>query len=110
MNRDILVTGAGAAGLAASLALARSGLRTTCIDPAPQGPSAQDTGRSVALLPASVKFLRFLDVWNRIEGQAQRISEFRFAEAGGTARIRTLPRGRHRIGVSRMECPQRRSS
>ena len=82
MQRDVLVTGAGAAGLAASLALARSGLRIACIDPAPRGPSAQESGRSIALLPTSVNFLRTLDVWSRIEGQAQRITEFRFAEAG----------------------------
>ena len=82
IDRDILVTGAGAAGLAASLALARSGLSTTCVDPAPRGYSAHESGRSIALLPASVKFLRSLDVWSRVEGQAQRITEFRFAEAG----------------------------
>ena len=82
MKRDILVTGAGAAGLSASLALARSGLRTTCIDPAPRDPPAHEFGRSIALLPASVRFLRSLDVWKRIEGRAQRITEFRFTEAG----------------------------
>ena len=82
IHRDVLVTGAGAAGLAASLALARSGLRITCIDPAPRESSAHDSDRSIALLPASVKFLRSLDVWSRIEGQAQPITEFRFAEAG----------------------------
>lgn len=79
---DVLVAGAGSAGLSIALALARAGLRTICVDPAPRGATAVEAGRSVALLPESRAFLQSLGVWERIGGAAHPIAEFRFAEAG----------------------------
>jgi len=79
---DVLVAGAGIAGLAAGLALARGGLRTVCVDPAPEAPPTGEAARAVALLPASVHLLRRLGAWDDAAAAAQPIREFRFSEAG----------------------------
>ena len=85
---DALVIGAGSAGLAATLALARAGLATLCVDPAPPGASPADAAgappeaRSIALLPASVAFLCDIGAWSSLAAAATPIREFRFHEQG----------------------------
>jgi 2-octaprenyl-6-methoxyphenol hydroxylase len=56
---DIAVVGAGAAGLAAALALAREGFATALVG----APDPRRDGRTVALLDGSVRFLKALGVW-----------------------------------------------
>ena len=81
LEKDVLVIGGGPAGIAVALAVARAGLKTACVDRAPMGRSAEDSGRTVALLPASVEFLRAIGVWERLSTTVHPITEFRFLDA-----------------------------
>lgn len=60
---DILVAGAGSTGLAAALAFARSGLKTTLVGRIPP----PLPGRTVALFEASVRFLDALGALQRVK-------------------------------------------
>ena len=70
---DVLIVGAGVAGLSLATALGRSGLRVTVIDGASR-PASSPEGREVgdwdlrvsALTPASVRFLETLGAWSGI--------------------------------------------
>lgn len=54
----VIVAGAGPAGLAAAALLAKEGLATALVAPAP----AEDP-RTVALMQPSIQLLRYLDIW-----------------------------------------------
>jgi 2-octaprenyl-6-methoxyphenol hydroxylase len=61
---DFGVVGGGPAGLAAALSLARTGLRTALIGPAPTG----SDNRTAALFTGSVRLLRNLGAWDLCRG------------------------------------------
>jgi 2-octaprenyl-6-methoxyphenol hydroxylase len=61
---DFGVVGGGPAGLAAALSLARTGLRTALIGPAPTG----SDNRTSALFTGSVRLLRNLGAWDLCRG------------------------------------------
>jgi 2-octaprenyl-6-methoxyphenol hydroxylase len=61
-NTEILIAGAGAAGLSAALALAQSGRPVTIVGPLDVGGAA----RTVALFDGSIRFLDSLGVWSRV--------------------------------------------
>ena len=54
----VIVAGAGPAGLAAAALLAKEGIATALVAPAP----AEDP-RTVALMQPSIQLLRYLDIW-----------------------------------------------
>jgi 2-octaprenyl-6-methoxyphenol hydroxylase len=56
---DILVAGAGAAGLSAALALAHAGFSVFCAGPV----DLRANGRTIALFEASLRFYKALGVW-----------------------------------------------
>lgn len=62
---DIIVSGAGAAGLTLAVLLARAGLRVAVIDPADKKvlSDATLTGRTVALMNSSLNILKATGVW-----------------------------------------------
>ena len=66
---DILVRGAGAAGLAAALALSRQGLRVALLGA--DAPPAGDDVRAYALNRGSVALLAALKVWDAIPADAR---------------------------------------
>ncbi len=66
---DVVVSGAGSAGLLAAVALAKSGWSVICAGPI----DARPTGRTVALFEGSLRFLRQIDVWHRFAARAQPI-------------------------------------
>lgn len=69
---DVLVVGAGPAGLCLSLALARLGLSVMVLERQPASALAEPAfdGREIALAHASIRILRELGVWPRIpEGE-----------------------------------------
>ena len=73
---DIIVSGAGIAGLALSILLARVGLQVALIDPADKKVLSNDapSGRSVALMNSSLNVLKAAGVWpslKQISGQLQ---------------------------------------
>ncbi|MGC2050031.1 MAG: FAD-dependent monooxygenase [Methylovirgula sp.] len=77
---DILVVGTGAAGLAAAIALARSGFRVIAS-------GALDTvsnGRTVALFEGSLRFLRALNLWPRLSDLAAEIKSIEMIDASGS--------------------------
>lgn len=78
---DILVAGAGIAGLALALALAQTGARVLVVDPAGGGGAEpKPDRRTAALLPPSVALLRDLGVWDRVADHAAPIRSLRIAE------------------------------
>jgi len=77
---DILVTGAGAAGLSAAIALAKAGFSvavTGAID-------TVSNGRTVALFEGSLRFLRALDIWPRLSGAAAKIEAIEIVDTTGS--------------------------
>lgn len=75
-HTDILVAGAGAAGLSTALALADAGHDVTVIGPPDLGGAA----RTVALFDGSIRFLDSLGVWSRVEGQSAPLRVMRIVD------------------------------
>jgi ubiquinone biosynthesis UbiH/UbiF/VisC/COQ6 family hydroxylase len=74
MQCDVLIVGAGPAGLCLSLALAARGLQVDVVERQPAGALAEPVfdGREIALTHHSMRLLRELGMWDRIpvEGRA----------------------------------------
>lgn len=77
---DVIVSGAGASGLVAAIALARSGLSVVCAGKS----DAVANGRTVALFEGSLRYLREIGVWTRLETDAQSIRAIRIIDDTGT--------------------------
>jgi 2-octaprenyl-6-methoxyphenol hydroxylase len=73
---DILVAGAGAAGLSVALALADDGAAVTIVGPPDLGGAA----RTVALFDGSVRFLDSLGVWSHLESQSAALRVMRIVD------------------------------
>ncbi len=73
---DIVISGAGAAGLALGVLLAKGGLSVAIIDPTHEDVFSNDalSGRSVALMNASLNILRATGVWEGLKAQANPLS------------------------------------
>lgn len=82
METDILVAGAGVAGLAAAAVFAARGFSVVCADPAP-APAGGDDLRSTAFLEPSVRLLEAAGVWERLAPHAAELRVMRLADAGG---------------------------
>ncbi len=81
-DSDILIVGGGLNGPLLALALARSGLTSTVIDaqPAERLAATGFDGRSYALALASVRLLRRLGLWDKLEDQAQPMLEIKVSD------------------------------
>lgn len=77
---DVVVAGAGPAGLCFARSLAATGLRVTLVEPQPRQALAQAAfdGREIALTHASRQLLERLEIWQRLP--AAEISELRDAK------------------------------
>ncbi len=94
-HADVLIVGAGIAGLSLAIALSKSGLNLVVIDgadrpePATEGVALNDWDLRVsALTPASIRFLDALGVWQRVP--SERTAPFETMcvwDADGTGRI-----------------------
>jgi 2-octaprenyl-6-methoxyphenol hydroxylase len=80
--RDVAVVGAGPAGIAAALALAKVGADVALIGPAPPQASAapRDT-RTAALLSSSVDLLKALQLWPALSPHAAPLEAIRIIDA-----------------------------
>ncbi len=87
---DMLVVGAGAAGLTASLALARSGFRVALRG----APDNRRNGRTVALFEASLRLYRSLGLWQRLAPLSMPIETIRILDDTGS-RFPTPPLNLH---------------
>lgn len=76
---DVIVSGAGAAGLSATVALARAGFSVLCAGKSETKPN----GRTVALFEGSLRFLREIGVWHRFADDAQMIRAIRLIDDTG---------------------------
>ena len=80
IETEVLVVGAGAIGLVAAMAMARSGRRVTLLGRAGE----IRPGRTVALLQGSVDLLRDLAVWPVLETHAEALRTMRIVDATGS--------------------------
>src|SRR5690349_7398198 len=78
------VVGAGPAGLAAALALGRTGLKTELIGPPAQKPNAAPDRRSAALFAGSIEFLKNLGVWDAVAAESEPITAIRMIDDTGS--------------------------
>ena len=78
IRSDILVAGAGAAGLTTAIALAGAGFSVTVAG----GLDTRRNGRTVALFEASVRLYRSLGLWERLEPLSMPPVELEAAEIG----------------------------
>ena len=83
---DVIVSGAGASGLVAALALGRAGYRVLCAGVSDTRP----TGRTVALFEGSLRFLKSLGVWDQLAPLAQPIRAIQIIDDTG-ARLPAPP-------------------
>lgn len=83
---DIIVSGAGASGLAATIALAKAGFSVVCAGTS----ETQANGRTVALFEGSLRYLRTVGVWERFRDHAAPIKAIRLIDDTG-ARLTVPP-------------------
>jgi 2-octaprenyl-6-methoxyphenol hydroxylase len=76
---DILVAGAGAAGLSTALALAQAGFSVVCAGHV----DTRANGRTVALFEASLRFYKALGVWPRFRGKTAPLARIAMIDATG---------------------------
>jgi 2-octaprenyl-6-methoxyphenol hydroxylase len=74
---DVLVAGAGAAGLSAAIALNRAGLTVACVGQIERRPN----GRTVALFESSLRFYKALGLWPRFRDEAAPLAKITMLDA-----------------------------
>ncbi len=74
---DILVAGAGAAGLSAALALVQAGFSVICVG----GVDRRVNGRTVALFEASLRFYKSLGLWPHFRGKTAPLEKITMIDA-----------------------------
>jgi 2-octaprenyl-6-methoxyphenol hydroxylase len=80
---DVVVVGAGPAGLAAALALSQAGLSVRIADTSPEASRQASSGRSAALLSRTVSLLKRLDVWDALRQKAAPLRALQFIDDTG---------------------------
>lgn len=84
---DIFISGAGIAGLAAAIALAKAGMRVVLADPAPPPTAADEDGsdlRSTAFLAPARAVLQQAGVWSHLADAATPLEALRVIDCAGT--------------------------
>ena len=74
---DVLVAGAGAAGLSAAIALNRAGFTVACIGHVDR----RANGRTVALFESSLRFYKALGLWSRLRDEAAALEKITMIDA-----------------------------
>jgi 2-octaprenyl-6-methoxyphenol hydroxylase len=80
INTDIIVAGAGSAGLSAAIALAQAGFDVICAGKIP----AHAPGRTVALFDGSLRFYKALGLWSRFAAETAPLEKIRLVDDTGS--------------------------
>src|ERR1700732_4695045 len=76
---DILVAGAGAAGLSTAITLAQAGFSVVCVGHV----DTRANGRTVALFEASLRFFKAVGVWPHFRGKTAPLARITMIDATG---------------------------
>ena len=85
-NIDIFISGAGPAGLLASISFASLGYSVICVDPHKPVTHANDAGadlRTTAFLQPAKNFMQSLDLWEELKSHAVPMEIMRIIDAAG---------------------------
>ena len=85
-NVDIFISGAGPAGLLASISFASLGYSVICVDPNKPVTHANDAGadlRTTAFLQPAKHFMQSLDLWAELKSYAVPMEIMRIIDAAG---------------------------
>jgi 2-octaprenyl-6-methoxyphenol hydroxylase len=85
-NVDIFISGAGPAGLLASLSFASLGYSVFCVDPKKPVTQVNDVGadlRTTAFLQPAKSFMESLGLWGKLEPHAIPMDVMRIIDAEG---------------------------
>ncbi|MEQ1696993.1 MAG: FAD-dependent monooxygenase [Hyphomicrobiaceae bacterium] len=82
-QKRVIVVGGGPAGLLAGLALAKEGVETTLITPAPPPPGTAGEARTAALFAPSLAFLRYAGVFDAIKAASAPMRGIRVTDDRG---------------------------
>ena len=85
-NIDIFISGAGPAGLLASISFASLGYSVICVDPHKPVTHASDAGadlRTTAFLQPAQNFMHSLDLWGKLKSYAVPMEIMRIIDAAG---------------------------
>lgn len=89
INADIIVCGAGPAGLVLSCLLAKTGLKIALIDAeSPQAVSPRPSGRTAALFNGSVNIIKACGIWDDLSGICAPLRIMRIVDASGKSEAR----------------------
>ncbi len=80
---DVVIAGAGPAGLAAAFACQNEGLKPVVADTSKTASEAAAKGRSAALFNKTVAFLQRLGVWEACQGAAEPLKVLQFVDDTG---------------------------
>ncbi len=86
ISTDILISGAGIAGLVAAVAFGTRGFRVTLVDPVPPVTDNKSTGtdlRTTAFLAPARSWLDELGIWSRLSPFATPLQTMRIVDASG---------------------------
>jgi len=92
---DILVSGAGPAGLVAAAAFGQRGFNTMVVDPHPPVTDGNDPDadlRTTALLQPARQFLDDVGLWTGLADHATPLATMRIVDAGGTTAVPRISR------------------
>jgi len=80
---DVIVVGAGPAGLAAALGCLKAGLAATLVDTSKSASAQSAKGRSAALFNKTIAFLQRLGVWEAAKAHAEPLKALQFIDDTG---------------------------
>ena len=85
---DVFISGGGIAGLVATIAFEKLGHSVICVDPEPPVHNLEDRytdTRTTAFLQPSQRFLKSIDLWERLANHCMPLDVMRIVDAGGNA-------------------------